>query len=349
VSADCESSPVNRNSFLIRIVRRLPIARQLLRLLEQQAELTLAIRAAREAETNHTDLILTKIAEAGQAQIPQLAIMGANLTALATRQDEAFRAMRSRLTAFSAAGGGADLYLDLLEAALTGSLNQDVSQAPWTKGVHDPVRRAIGHDWPASAETMIGTARMRNLRMLAQRAIAENVPGDFIETGVWRGGACIYMRGILAAAGQTSRRVFVADSFQGLPPPDEASYPADAGDQHYKFEQLAITREAVEQNFRRYQLLDEQVVFLEGWFKDTLHKAPIEQLALLRLDGDMYESTMDALDALYAKVSPGGFVIVDDYVLKPCAQAINDFREKRGITSPMHEVDRSAIWWQVPA
>jgi predicted O-methyltransferase YrrM len=106
---------------------------------------------------------------------------------------------------------------------------------------------------------------------------------------------------------------------------------------------------AVEQNFRRYQLLDEQVVFLEGWFKDTLHKAPIEQLALLRLDGDMYESTMDALDALFAKVSPGGFVIVDDYVLKPCAKAVNDFREKHGITSLMQEVDGSAVWWQVPA
>jgi O-methyltransferase len=345
---------VNHENPFLGIVKRLPPVRQLVRLLaqqrellEQQGKLEQAIRAAREAETSHADLILNKIAESGQAQVPQLALIGASMTALATRQDEAFRAMRNKLTPHGGTGGGADLYLDLLEAALTGSLNQDVSQAPWTKGVHDPARRAIGHDWPASAETMIGTARMRNLRMLAQRAIAENVPGDFIETGVWRGGACIYMRGILAAAGQTSRRVFVADSFQGLPPPDETSYPADAGDEHYKFQQLAITREAVEQNFRRYQLLDEQVVFLEGWFKDTLHKAPIEQLALLRLDGDMYESTMDALDALYAKVSPGGFVIVDDYVLKPCAQAINDFREKHGITSPMHEVDGSAVWWQV--
>lgn len=363
MSGSVESPAVNQDNLLIRIIKRLPPVRQLVRLLAQQRELLAqqrelleqmdlsqqAIRAARDAETNHADLILNKIAESGQAHVPQLVLLGANIAALATRQDEAFRALRNKLAPSSAAGVAADRYLDLLEAALTGSLNQDASQAPWAKGVLDPARRAIGHDWPASAETMIGTARMRNLRMLAQRAIAENVPGDFIETGVWRGGACIYMRGILAAAGQTSRRVFVADSFEGLPPPDEASYPADAGDQHYTFEQLAITREAVEANFRRYQLLDEQVIFLEGWFKDTLHKAPIEQIALLRLDGDMYESTMDALNPLYAKVSPGGFVIVDDYVLKPCAQAINDFREKHGITAPMHEVDGSAVWWQVPA
>jgi O-methyltransferase len=372
---------VKQNSFLFRFVGRSLLARQILRLLDQQrqsldqqrqlleqqnqsferqhglalklsAQIDLfqqAIGENRDVETGHADLILRTIAESWQKQTPQFAILGANVTALATRQDEAFRAMRNRLAASGATGGGTELYLDLLEAALTGELNKDVSQAPWTKSVHEPARRAVGHDWPASAETMIGTARMRNLRMLAQRVIAENVPGDFIETGVWRGGACIYMRGILAAAGQTSRRVFVADSFRGLPPPDEASYPPDAGDPHHTFDQLAVSRKEVEQNFRRYQLLDEQVVFLEGWFKDTLHKAPIERLALLRLDGDMYESTVDALNALYMKVSPGGFVIVDDYVLKACAQAVNDFRDKQGITSPMHEVDGSAVWWQVPA
>jgi O-methyltransferase len=349
---------VNRN--ILKIIRRLPLVSHLLQLLEQletqQRELSRqielcqqAIREAREVETGHADLILRGIAEAGQVQLPQLAILAANVTALASRQDEAFRAMRNKMAASATSGTGAYLYLDLLEAALTGELNKDVSQSPWTRNVHDPTRRAVGHDWPALAETMIGTARMRNIRMLAQRAIAENVPGDFIEAGVWRGGACIYMRGILAAAGETSRRVFVADSFRGLPPPDEAVYPADAGDPHHTFDQLAVAREEVEGNFRRYQLLDEQVVFLEGWFKDTLHKAPIERLALLRLDGDMYESTMESLSALYMKVSPGGFVIVDDYVLKACAQAVNDFRDRQGITAPMHEVDGSAVWWQVPA
>jgi O-methyltransferase len=194
---------------------------------------------------------------------------------------------------------------------------------------------------------MIGTARMRNLRTLTQRVLDENIPGDLIETGVWRGGACIYMRGILAAAGDTKRRVFVADSFRGLPPPNETTYPADAGDPHHTFPQLAICRTEVEANFRRYGLLDDQVIFLEGWFKDTLPTAPIDQLAVLRLDGDMYESTMDALNALYGKVSPGGFVIVDDYVLKACNAAVEDFRRQQGISAPMHEVDGAAVWWQV--
>jgi O-methyltransferase len=280
----------------------------------------------------------------------QLPMLTANLAALRSGQEDEFRNLRKRIVGSGVNPGtmAVDLYLDLLEAALTGTLYSDVSQSPWAQDVYDPARRAVGQDWPSHAETMIGTARMRNLRTLTQRALDENTPGDLIETGVWRGGACIYMRGILAAAGDTKRRVFVADSFRGLPPPDETAYPADAGDPHHTFSQLAISRADVAANFRRYGLLDDQVIFLEGWFKDTLPTAPIDQLAVLRLDGDMYESTMDTLNALYGKVSPGGFVIVDDYVLKACEAAVQDFRKQRGISAPMHEVDGAAMWWQVP-
>ena len=81
------------------------------------------------------------------------------------------------------------------------------------------------------------------------------------------------MRGILNAYGETGRRVFAADSFKGLPPPD-AEFPADAGDTLHTRNQLAVSRAEVEENFRRYGLLDDKVVFLEGWFKDTLPNAP---------------------------------------------------------------------------
>lgn len=155
------------------------------------------------------------------------------------------------------------------------------------------------------------------------------------------------MRGILDAHGDNDRRVFVADSFQGVPPPDPETYAADAGDFLHKNPTLAISRAAVEENFRKYGLLDERVVFLEGWFKDTLPMAPILKLALLRLDGDMYESTIQALDALYHKVSRGGAVIVDDYHLAPCALAVNEFRLRHGIGSPLLPIDRDAVWWLV--
>lgn len=239
-------------------------------------------------------------------------------------------------------------YLDLLEAALTGTLYDDPSISPWTDGSYHPDLRALGEDWPRSAHTMIGLFRLRNLREQCERAIAENVPGDFLEAGVWRGGACIFMRAVLEAYGDTRRRVFVADSFRGLPPPDPATYPADAGDGHHFLEQLAVPRATVEDNFRRYALLDERVVFLEGWFKDTLPAAPVERLAVLRLDGDMYESTIQIFENCYHKVSYGGAVIVDDFGSSPsCAQATHDFRARHGIASPIVPIDHFGVWWQV--
>jgi hypothetical protein len=242
----------------------------------------------------------------------------------------------------------AALYLDLLEGVLTGALTGDGAQSSVGIQPYDDLRRSLGRDWPAAAETMIGRVRMRNLRNLVERALLLGVEGDFIETGVWRGGACIYVKAIFEALGQ-SRKVFVADSFRGLPPPDGSLYPADAGDTHFTYPELAVSREAVEANFRRYGLLDDQVVFIEGWFKESLPSAPVEKLCVLRLDGDLYESTIVALDALYHKVSPGGFVIVDDYLLAPCAQAVGDFRSKQRISEPLHEVDGAAVWWQVPS
>jgi len=179
-------------------------------------------------------------------------------------------------------------YLNLLETALVGTLYGDPGSQPWSSREFHPDKRALGRDWPALAQTMIGSIRMRSLRHMYETVLLDDIPGDFIETGVWRGGACIYMKGILEAHGDTRRCLFVADSFQGLPPPNAAIYAADAGDRHHTFEQLKVSRKEVENNFKKYGLLDDRVVFLEGWFKDTLPKAPIERLAILRLDGDMY-------------------------------------------------------------
>jgi hypothetical protein len=277
----------------------------------------------------------------------RLTLLGANFIGIANRHEDDFRRARLGTSSRGQDSLVVELYLNLIEDVLTGWLTADGSMAASGVGQYDPVRRSVGFDWPAKAETMIGRVRMRNLRVLLERALAEGVPGDFIETGVWRGGACIYARAILAAHGDAERRVFVADSFRGLPPPNVADFPADAGDSHSTFPQLAVCRQEVEENFRRYGMLDDRVAFLEGWFKDTLAGAPIERLCVLRLDGDMYESTIEALDALYHKVSHGGFVIVDDYVLKPCAQAVDEFRARHGIHAPLHDIDGSAVWWRV--
>jgi O-methyltransferase/8-demethyl-8-(2,3-dimethoxy-alpha-L-rhamnosyl)tetracenomycin-C 4'-O-methyltransferase len=234
------------------------------------------------------------------------------------------------------------LYLDLVEAALTGSIYDDPAISPWSDG-YDADARIAGRDWPMYAQTMIGVARMRNLRTLLIEVIEQGVPGDFIEAGVWRGGACIYARGIMKSYGAGDRRVWVADSFAGRP---SDQYPADAGDPHHTFSELIVPLEEVRKNFERYGLLDGQVDFLKGWFKDTLPSAPIEKLAILRLDGDMYQSTMDTLDALYGKLVEGGFIIVDDFALEACRKAVLDFRARHAIDSPIEDIDGAGVFWR---
>jgi O-methyltransferase len=219
------------------------------------------------------------------------------------------------------------------------------------KKPYDPELRAVGRDWPARADSMIGLRRMDNIQRCVETVIRDDVPGDLIETGVWRGGATIFMRGVLKAYDDTSRTVWVADSFQGLPPPDAARYPADAGDALHTKRGLAVGVDQVRHNFERYGLLDDRVRFLVGWFKDILPTAPIDKLAVMRLDGDMYESTWQAIDALYPKLSRGGFCIVDDYGshVSQCQRAINDYRNMHGVTDEIIDVDGFGAYWRKSA
>ncbi|MFA7241983.1 MAG: TylF/MycF/NovP-related O-methyltransferase [Sulfuricellaceae bacterium] len=198
------------------------------------------------------------------------------------------------------------------------------------------------------AHTMIGQARLDNLHQCLDAIMADKIPGDFVETGVWKGGATVFMRGWLMAHDIKKRRVWVADSFAGLPKASHAQdrlekmdFSADA------FPYLAVSQEEVESLFARYDLLDDKVMFLKGWFKDTLPTAPIKKLALLRLDGDLYESTMDGLNNLYHKVSPGGFVIVDDYhAVSGCKTAVDEFRARHAIQPPLEAIDSYAVFWR---
>jgi O-methyltransferase len=216
----------------------------------------------------------------------------------------------------------------------------------WDKQPFNPEDRFYGRGWPPGAHTMLGIKVLDNLQFCIEDVLAKRVEGDLIETGVWRGGATIFMRAVLKAHAVTDRSVWVADSFQGLPPPDSTKYPADAGAQYHMTKLFAVSLDVVKSNFEKYGLLDEQVRFLKGWFRDTLPHAPIKKLAVIRLDGDMYESTMDALTALYPKLSEGGYLIADDYALPGCKQAIQDYRKAKGITQEILPIHGSAVYWQ---
>ena len=233
-------------------------------------------------------------------------------------------------------------YLDLLAGCLSRDLFLDLDE-PWV----DPADRDEGRDWPKGAETMIGRRRLDNLIDCLTVVLDDDIPGDLVETGVWRGGATILMRAALAAWEDSDRSVWVADSFNGLPPPDAAAFPADEGVDLSGLNALSVSRAEVAANFERYDLLDDRVRFLEGWFSDTLGIAPISELALLRLDGDLYQSTWEALEALYPKLSPGGILIVDDYgAFEPCRKAVHDYRDLHSIHEEIVSIDWTGVWWR---
>jgi spermidine synthase len=204
-----------------------------------------------------------------------------------------------------------------------------------------------GTIWPSEGETMIGYKRLTNLEFCIIDTINNQIEGDLIETGVWRGGSCIFMRALLKDLGVLDKKVWLADSFSGLPEPNVIVYPQDKDLNLHLFNELAISLEEVKNNFAKYNLLDDQVKFLKGWFKDTMPVAPIEKLSVLRLDGDLYESTIDVLLYLYPKLSIGGYCIIDDWgAIDACRNAVEDYRKVFGCNEPIQTIDWTGVYWK---
>jgi hypothetical protein len=246
----------------------------------------------------------------------------------------------------------ADLYLDLLKRSLTNTVFEtepDIDDDEFRFTM-----QRVEHYVNSYAVSMIPLGRFDNIKSCIEDILRNGIPGDFIEAGVWRGGATIFMRGALKAYGVFDRLVWAADSFEGLPEPDPDRFPLEAKVQagplmQKAYRNLAVGLDEVKRNFAAYGLLDGQVRFLKGWFKDTLPKAPIKALSLMRLDGDFYESTRDGLDSLYDRLSIGGYVIIDDYGEDSwtyCRKAVDEFRAERRIEDPLIAVDSKCFYWQ---
>lgn len=195
-----------------------------------------------------------------------------------------------------------------------------------------------------NAHTLIGLKRMGQLQTAIEILDKEGVQGDLLEAGILRGGACILMRAVLKALQNEQRSVWVADSFQGFP---ESELTAHGITNPEQFNRQAASLTEVKALFARYQLLDEQVRFLPGFFENSLPDAPIETLALLRLDSDFYASTACSLKHLYPKLVEGGFIIIDDYyIFEGCRRAVREYRSAHQITTPLERIDAASVFWR---
>jgi hypothetical protein len=235
-------------------------------------------------------------------------------------------------------------YLDVLKLSLcdlAGARTASVGRTGDSRRSEGPLQRSeldedelalrvSGSDWPLNGLTMVGLERLDDLQACVESVVAEGVEGDLIEAGVWRGGAAILMRATLDSLGADERTLWVADSFQGLPPPD-AKFPEDRDLDLSRVEFLAVPAEEVRGNFARFGL-ERGVELVEGFFDETLPKLRGHRWALIRLDGDTYEATWVALDSLYPGLAEGGYLIVDDYgLIEECRRAVHDYRREHDI------------------
>jgi len=207
----------------------------------------------------------------------------------------------------------------------------------------DLERRVVGLDWPKEAETMIGVKRLANIQYCIEQIIKDEIKGDVIECGVWRGGATIFMKAVLNEY-KDQRKVFVADSFNGFP--SNLRYEYDRMAEFLDEPILKVSKEEVQKNFEKYGVLDDRVEFVEGYFSESL-VGFTNRLALLRVDCDLFESVMDVLENLYNNVEQGGFVIIDDFgQIEQCQVAVHMFRIKHKIVAKIEQIDYAGIYWR---
>jgi O-methyltransferase len=262
----------------------------------------------------------------------------------------------ARRPAAAGPGPGVDAlraaYLDLLKLCLcdlAAGRTQSVGALPDGAVVSRELRgdelrlRAAGMDWPRQGLTMVGLARLDDLQRCVQSVVADGVPGDLIEAGAWRGGASILMRATLDALGD-DRAVVVADSFAGFPPGDAPPGEGDLDLGAYDF--LAVPAAEVRDSFARFGC-ERGVELLAGYFEETLGALAGRRWAIVRLDGDTYEATRNALAHLYPGLARGGYLIVDDYgSFAGCRRAVDEYRREHGIAEPIEPIDHTGARWR---
>lgn len=201
--------------------------------------------------------------------------------------------------------------------------------------------RLNGLHW--AGYTMIGWRRLDNLEQCINAVVKELVPGCIVEAGVWKGGACIFANAVLKEL-RAVRNIYVCDIFSGTFPK-----PTNEDDQWTEvndFSPLAIGLQEVRNNFAKFGMLTDNVIFKEGWFSDTLRTIK-EPVAILRIDGDTYQSTMDSL-ALEPQVPSGGYIIMDDWAIASSKKAFLEYFKGTVTEEDLVQVDSLSRYWRKP-
>jgi cephalosporin hydroxylase len=192
--------------------------------------------------------------------------------------------------------------------------------------------------------TAMGSVKLDHLDRVLHTIGDEKVPGDLLECEPGRGGAAVYMRGYLEAAGLPGRDVWVAGTFRSSPAGRPPRPLTEGG-----IDDLLADLTQVRSAFDRFGLLDDRVRFLQGELDASLADAAITEIALVRIGAGIGAEAANVLDRVYDRLSDGGFVVVEDASEPGCEQAVDTFRSRRKITSPIERIGWSGLSWRKDA
>lgn len=202
--------------------------------------------------------------------------------------------------------------------------------------------------------SLVGASGLEHTHNLAAKAIAEGIPGAFVECGVAQGG-CAALLAQVAASDAETRHCWFLDSYEGLPDPTDADYDSGKTGRHIrplpKGSCLGTHEQVSQLLFEDFGLDRQHITLVKGWFQDTLPvtKTKIGPIAVLRVDGDWYESTNCCLEELFPYVSPGGHVIIDDYYsCYGASKATDEYRARHGIETPLTPDGRGGVSFAKP-
>lgn len=198
--------------------------------------------------------------------------------------------------------------------------------------------------------TMTGPARCVSLMRAVGYLLEHDIKGDFVECGVWKGGSVMIMAEKLMAASRTGVNIYLYDTFEGMSEPTDLDKSFDGKSAEAQLAGSDInnkhsvwcysTLEEVRQNVLSTGYPADKFRFVQGKVEDTIPHTMPEQIALLRLDTDWYESTKHELEHLFPRLVPGGILIIDDYGhWEGCRKATDEYLVENGIQIFLSRID----------
>jgi len=188
--------------------------------------------------------------------------------------------------------------------------------------------------------SLVTKERFDTIDIIKDDIYTNNIDGDVVECGVWKGGMSIYLSYLFL-----DKKIWVCDSYEGFQPLSISQYAYNGNERHDEnFDKnhpnavpnnmsIKISLDEVKSNFKQFGLVDDDIIFLKGWVKDTLNPktCKIDKISVLRIDVDSYSATLEVLVNLYDKVVSGGYIIFDDSALHECKDAIREFERIKNI------------------